>query len=209
VCPSDCAKRLHCATLGVAHTRPGPSQLEIEAWDRDAISADDFIGKTIIDLEDRWFDQRWQALGKAFASPTFLAPRPVEHRPLYIPIRATTQGVLSMWVDIMDAGTAKKFKPLDIARPPPAEYQLRLIVWRTKGVKSLDTVRWCVCACVAMDDCSLCATCQITDQNDLYIKAWVQGESPQETDTHWRCKKGKVGDLLVSLRTPLCKRACA
>lgn len=34
---------------------------------------------------------------------------------------------------------------------------------------------------------------QITDQNDLYIKAWVQGEDPQETDTHWRCKKGKVG----------------
>lgn len=31
----------------------------------------------------------------------------------------------------------------------------------------------------------------MTNQNDLYIKAWVQGEAAQETDTHWRCKKGK------------------
>ena len=33
---------------------------------------------------------------------------------------------------------------------------------------------------------------QVTDQNDLYLKAWMEGESAQETDTHWRCKKGKV-----------------
>ena len=27
-------------------------------------SGDDFIGKTQIDLEDRWFDQTWQDMGK-------------------------------------------------------------------------------------------------------------------------------------------------
>ena len=96
---------------------------------------------------------------------------------------------------------------LQVARPPPEEYEVRLIVWRTKGVKSADTVRRGVAwgawqPADAHTECHvrlridgivrLARSLQITDQNDLYIKAWVQGEDPQETDTHWRCKKGKV-----------------
>jgi len=88
----------------------GPSQLHVEAWDRDEISPDDFIGKTVIDLEDRWFDKRWQAIGQVFQTPKYLAPKPVERRPLFIPTRSTSQGVVSMWVDIMDAPTGKKYK---------------------------------------------------------------------------------------------------
>lgn len=42
---------------------PGTSQLVIEVMDRDSIGSDDLIGKTVIDLEDRWFDGRWQNLG--------------------------------------------------------------------------------------------------------------------------------------------------
>ena len=95
--------------MGVA-ALTGPSQLSIEAWDRDNLSADDFIGKTIIDLEDRWFDPRWQAMGRVFQTPTFAAPRPVERCGLYIPTRSTAQGTLSMWIDIMDAPTAKRYK---------------------------------------------------------------------------------------------------
>lgn len=33
---------------------------QIEVMDYDQIGADGLIGKTVIDLEDRWFDQRWQ-----------------------------------------------------------------------------------------------------------------------------------------------------
>ncbi len=28
--------------------------------------------------------------------------------------------------------------------------------------------------------------------SDLFVKCWPEGCSPQETDTHWRCKKGKA-----------------
>ena len=42
---------------------PGASQLAIEVMDKNTFSSDALIGKTVIDLEDRWFDARWQALG--------------------------------------------------------------------------------------------------------------------------------------------------
>jgi hypothetical protein len=28
--------------------------------------------------------------------------------------------------------------------------------------------------------------------SDLFVKCWPEGCAPQETDTHWRCKKGKA-----------------
>lgn len=31
----------------------------------------------------------------------------------------------------------------------------------------------------------------LTDQNDLFAKVWLENTDPQETDIHWRCKKGK------------------
>lgn len=33
---------------------------QIEVMDYDHIGRDELIGKTVIDLEDRWFDTRWQ-----------------------------------------------------------------------------------------------------------------------------------------------------
>lgn len=38
--------------------------LQIEVKDYDDIGQDDLIGRTVIDLEDRWFDQRWQVKAK-------------------------------------------------------------------------------------------------------------------------------------------------
>ena len=32
--------------------------------DKDTIGSDDLIGRTVIDLEDRWFDKHWQKLGE-------------------------------------------------------------------------------------------------------------------------------------------------
>ena len=91
---------------------PGPSQLKIEAWDKDAISADDLIGTTVIDLEDRLFDSRWNAMGAYYQTPKLYAPRPVEHRPIYFPTRKTAQGTLKLWVDIMTASDVKQYPPV-------------------------------------------------------------------------------------------------
>ena len=33
---------------------------QVDLMDFDDITGDELIGRTVIDLEDRWFDQRWQ-----------------------------------------------------------------------------------------------------------------------------------------------------
>merc|ERR1711871_865607 len=43
---------------------PGSSQLIIDVMDKDTVGSDDLIGRTVIDLEDRWFDKHWQKLGE-------------------------------------------------------------------------------------------------------------------------------------------------
>jgi hypothetical protein len=149
---------------------PGPSRLELGVWDYDLISFDDCIGTTVIDLEDRVFEQRWNAIGKEYQTNDRFAPRPIEERTLWSPTSTTSQGTIRTWVDIIKANDAVKFQPIDITLPPPEEFEVRVIVWKTRGVRSADAA---------------------TDQNDLYIKAWLEGCKPQSTDIHWRCKKGK------------------
>lgn len=43
-------------------TFPGCAPIEIEVWDYDDIFGDDMIGKTVIDLEDRFFTYDWRSL---------------------------------------------------------------------------------------------------------------------------------------------------
>ena len=149
---------------------PGPSRLELAVWDYDMISFDDRIGSTIIDLEDRVFEKRWHAIGQEHATGERFAPKPLEERTLWSPTSTTSQGTIRTWIDIIKANDAVKFAPIDITLPPPEEFEVRVIVWKTRGVRSADTA---------------------TDQNDLYIKSWLEGCKPQSTDIHWRCKKGK------------------
>lgn len=52
---------------------PGAPPLEIEAYDYDLLFGDDLIGKTTIDLDDRFFNPKWQALDE----------KPIETRELY------------------------------------------------------------------------------------------------------------------------------
>lgn len=45
-------------------TLPGPSVLRLELYDQDKFSRDDLIGTTEIDLEDRYYNEGWRALGQ-------------------------------------------------------------------------------------------------------------------------------------------------
>ena len=47
--------------------------------------------------------------------------------------------------------------------------QVRVIIWRTRDVINGD---------------------ELTDQSDLFVKAWMEDGSPQKTDTHLRAKNG-------------------
>lgn len=82
-------------------TLPGTSQLNIDLMDKNDFRSDVLIGKTIVDLEDRWFDQRWQNEGidnvvLPSGSGTDLADirwqtKPIESRSMYIPSMKTSQ----------------------------------------------------------------------------------------------------------------------
>ena len=54
---------------------PGSKPIILEAWDYDGIFGDDLIGKTSLDLDDRFFTPQWQALEE----------KPIEARQIYHP----------------------------------------------------------------------------------------------------------------------------
>jgi hypothetical protein len=160
---------------------PGISQLRINVMDKDMIGSDDLIGTTVIDLEDRWFDSRWQDWGNEFKllpgqdtnDPTHVrfAPKPVERRSLYVPGINELRGTIECWVDIMTNAEASTFPPDDVSLPPTQMFEVRVVIWKSKNVPPMDTFE---------------------GMSDLFVKCWPEGCDPQETDTHWRCKKGKA-----------------
>ena len=50
-------------------------------------------------------------------------------------------------------------------------FEVRVVIWKSKNVPAMDTLE---------------------NMSDLYVKCWPEGCSPQETDVHWRCKKGQA-----------------
>jgi Ca2+-dependent lipid-binding protein len=54
---------------------PGAPPVVIEVYDYDDLFGDDLIGKTTIDLDDRFFSGDWQALDE----------KPIEYRQIYHP----------------------------------------------------------------------------------------------------------------------------
>jgi len=158
------------------HTElPGASLLEIECMDYDAFGfGDDMIGKTVIDLEDRWFDEKWRNLGKENQvdeeGKMRWATKPLERRSLYVPTSHSPQGNLECYVDIMPNAIAEMYPSDDVALPPSQMFEVRVVVWRAREMVSMDVME---------------------DMNDLYFSAWVEGCEKQSTDIHWRARNGK------------------
>jgi hypothetical protein len=156
---------------------PGYSQLHISVMDHDDIGTDDTIGSTTIDLEDRWFDKRWQDIGHENRNedPEKLRwdTKDLENRSLYVPSSNNPQGILQCWVDILRPGEANAFPPDDVTLPPKQLFEVRVVIWKSADVPAQDTLGG-------------------QNMTDLFIKCWPEGCGEQETDTHWRSKKGKA-----------------
>merc|ERR1711933_148578 len=85
-------------------TLPGPSHITIEIWDWDGIG-DDLVGKTIIDIEDRWFSKVWRRL----------KVKPLEERTLHNPRSSASYGKLRLWLDMCTKDEARNIPITDIS----------------------------------------------------------------------------------------------
>lgn len=55
--------------------------------------SNELIGKTIVDVENRFFSKKWQKLKNNV---------PIEIRDIYSPLSKLSRGRLSMWLEIMN-----------------------------------------------------------------------------------------------------------
>ena len=107
---------------------PGASILKIQAWDYDPLFSDELIGETVIDIEDRYYDYKWQEI----------TDKPIEIRPLMHPDFNQPQGYAKMWLEVVDKNDKNNFNKYDISPNPEAKAQLRVIVWETREIPNMD-----------------------------------------------------------------------
>ena len=140
---------------------PGSSKLRIQVMDYDSLFSDELIGETSIDIEDRYFDNRWQALQS----------KPIEVRQLYHPDFERSQGEVLMWIEMFDQKDENQIKiePWNIEPEPKSTLEMRLIIYETEEMENLD----------------------IEDTSDIYVLAYLDGDKKFQTDVHYRCSTGK------------------
>ena len=107
---------------------PGSSKLRIQVVDYNSVFKDDLIGETSIDIEDRYFDNRWQSL----------INKPIEVRQLYHPDYEKTQGEILLWLEMFSQNEENKMIPWNIEPEPKSIFEMRLIIYETEGMENLD-----------------------------------------------------------------------
>ena len=89
-----------------------------------------------------------------------------------------------MWVDITPKlrSSSSNSAPLyDIAPPPPADFEVRIVVWKCEGIPAGD---------------------EFSDQSDMYVKLRLGEDEWRSTDVHYFAKKGK-GSFNFRFKFPL------
>lgn len=126
---------------------PGTQPLIIESYDYDILFGDDLIGRTVIDLDDRYFSNEWQAIND----------KPIEYRELYHESTSLAQGTVTCWLDIIDRKDKKgntEAKVWNIEPEPIRNYQLRVSVY----------------------DCTEIEMADSEGTSDVFVRAWLSGD---------------------------------
>lgn len=110
------------------HKFPGASDLIIKFYDEDFLKSDDLIGETKIDLERRYFDQRWRKLKN----------KPIETREIYHPSVKNSRGSCRLWISIFPKSEINNHKNWEISPRPVTDLELRVIIWDAHDVPSSD-----------------------------------------------------------------------
>jgi hypothetical protein len=121
------------------HSEPeaaSPSVLQQHA----ASEGVEFLGGCVIDLEHRWLHPAWHNLAKSGTSKR-LPPVPLETR-LLRSLDGRPAGAMQLWCDIIKRDVAMAFPPIVVAPPPPVAMELRVVVWRVRGMEQLGYDKW-------------------------------------------------------------------
>ena len=138
---------------------PGCPELLVQLWDMDMLFGDELIGETRLDIEDRYFSADWRSIGD----------KPIEHRQLYHPSSAVSQGTVKLWAEIIPVSVdIRNFPTFDISPKPSDQYEIRVAVFETKELKMMD----------------------VEGTTDGFIKAFFNPKNAKETDTHYRNQNG-------------------
>eukprot|EP00469_Lotharella_globosa_P005541 CAMPEP_0167793706 /NCGR_PEP_ID=MMETSP0111_2-20121227/13347_1 /TAXON_ID=91324 /ORGANISM="Lotharella globosa, Strain CCCM811" /LENGTH=1364 /DNA_ID=CAMNT_0007686929 /DNA_START=58 /DNA_END=4149 /DNA_ORIENTATION=+ len=158
---------------------PENDHLSIQIWDKD-LTSNSLIGSTTVDIEDRLLHNKKTG--------------DKEYRRLLNPDYSTSQGLILVRIDILTAEEARTTKPEELAPPQFWDYQLRLVLWSTQGIKFPQLENR------AMD----------VDQK-LIVTANFDGEGGQEvvkhTDVAWYAAEGNADwnwRMIFNLKLP-CK----
>jgi|ERR1712096_161964 len=139
---------------------PSSSGIALEIWDKDSLYMDKLIGITEIDLEDRFMSNKFMSYNPHV---------PVEQFDLFNPHTEKSHGKINLWTELYQDFNDKKF---DISDKPDELFELRIVIWDTEDIRSMD----------------------IEDTTDCYIKVNVSDNKFKSTwkytDTHWRCTNG-------------------
>lgn len=154
---------------------PQDARLEIEMWsksDDDLFGSDTKIGSSVIDLEDRWHSFRWRELMESRRVPKETRPLVTAEAP------HLNKGTIELWVDMLQTVDASDpaNQPVQLQRPPPAEIEVRIVIWSTRDVKCVDGDKSDVKISVTLD-------CQ---------EYMGQYPTVQYTDTHQNCTTGEA-----------------
>lgn len=117
-----------------AHCRfPENSMLEVSVVELvpgmfGGVAAETPIGSTVIDLEDRWFNQRYHSMVKEDAVP-------IEARELHTQDSSFSRGHLRLWIDMMTGEESQARKLATLPSTEPFPFQLRMVIWKVTHIE--------------------------------------------------------------------------